>query len=101
MNRPILIIAAMEDIELRYLIEKMEALNKVIYKGFNFFEGKLLGKEVALCESKIGLINSAAAVTIRNGEIQTFFNNKFRLSRRIYKRYTHRRYCNSEWTLLI
>lgn len=69
MNKPILIIAAMEDVELDYIESKMEDLNKVKYKGFSFFEGKLLGEDVVLCESKIGLINSAVSVTIRDRKV--------------------------------
>lgn len=69
MNKPILVIAAMEDVELDYIESKMEDLNKVKYKGFSFFEGKLLGEDVVLCESKIGLINSAVLVTIRDRKV--------------------------------
>lgn len=69
MNKPILVIAAMEDVELDYIESKMEDLNKVKYKGFSFFEGKLLGEDVVLCESKIGLINSAVSVTIRDRKV--------------------------------
>lgn len=99
MNKLILIIAAMEDIELELLIEKLEGLNKVTYNSFNFYEGRLLGKDVVICESKIGLINSVATTVIRNRKISPTENNKFRLSRRIYKRYTYRRYCSSDLTL--
>ena len=69
MNKPILVIVAMEDVELDYIESKMEDLNKVKYKGFSFFEGKLLGEDVVLCESKIGLINSAVSVTIRDRKV--------------------------------
>ena len=69
MNKPILVIAAMEDVELDYIESKMEDLNKVKYKGFSFFEGKLLGEDVVLCESKIGLINSAVSVAIRDRKV--------------------------------
>ena len=57
MNKPILIIAAMEDVELDYIESKMEDLNKVKYKGFSFFEGKLLGEDVVLCEFGTDAIN--------------------------------------------
>lgn len=69
MNKPILIIAAMEDVELDYIKSKMEGLNKFTYNSFNFYEGRLLEKEAVLCESKIGLINSAMATTIRNRKV--------------------------------
>ena len=69
MNKPILVIAAMEDVELDYIESKMEDLNKVKYKGFSFFEGKLLGEDVVLCESKIGLINSAVSGAIRDRKV--------------------------------
>lgn len=64
MKEKILIIAAMEDVELDYLKSKLEDKIDTEYKGIRFFEGKLSGKNVILCASDVGIINSAIAVTI-------------------------------------
>lgn len=64
MERPILIVAAMEDVELEYLITKLENARKREYKSFKFFEGKINGNEVVICTSNVGLINSGIATTI-------------------------------------
>lgn len=64
MENRILIIAAMQDVELNNIINKLNNLKKTKYKGFNFFEGEIFEKKIVICESKIGLINAAIAGTI-------------------------------------
>lgn len=64
MNRPILVIAAMEDIELNYLITKLKNIKEIYYKSFKFIEGKLLKKDIVIIISNIGLVNAAIATTI-------------------------------------
>ena len=64
MGKNILIVAAMEDVELDYLKQRITKCEKIEYKGFNFYKGKLSCKDVVLCQSNIGLINSAICVTI-------------------------------------
>lgn len=63
-NRPILVIGAMEDVELNYLQAKLEGLKVNKYSGFYFFEGKIANKDVVLCASNIGLINASIVTTI-------------------------------------
>lgn len=64
MQKPVLIIAAMEDVELDYVITKLKDVREIEYKSFKFFEGKMFDKDVVICVSNIGLINAGIAVTI-------------------------------------
>ena len=64
MEKDILIIAAMEDVELDFLKNKLNNLKNNEYKGFNFYEGKIAEKDVVLCTSKVGLINASISTTI-------------------------------------
>lgn len=64
MKSPILVIAAMEDVELNYIKREIENINKIEYAGFTFYEGLLCDKDVVICVSNIGLINATAALTI-------------------------------------
>lgn len=64
MQKDILIIAAMEDVELDYLKSKLNNLKKTEYKGFIFYEGNMARKDVVLCTSKIGLINASICTAI-------------------------------------
>ena len=60
----ILIISAMADVELNYLIEKLE--NKKIEKTniCNFYTGKIYENDIILCDAKVGLINTASSITL-------------------------------------
>lgn len=64
MNKQILVIAAMEDVELNYLKTKLENIVEKEYKSFKFIEGKILENDIVLCKSNIGLINAGIATTI-------------------------------------
>ena len=64
MQNPVLVICAMEDVELDYIKTISENLRKIEYKSFIFYEGKISGKDVVLCVSNIGLINASVATTI-------------------------------------
>ena len=64
MQGKVLIIAAMEDVELGYIKEKVEDLKRIEYKGFKFYEGKIFKRQVVICVSNIGLINAATALTV-------------------------------------
>ena len=60
----ILIISAMADVELNHLIENLEDKKIEETKLCKFYIGKIYNKEIILCDSKIGLINTAAATTL-------------------------------------
>ena len=62
--KKILIIAAMADVELNYLIQKLEEKKVEQHNLCKFHTGKIAENEVVLCDSKVGLINTAAALTI-------------------------------------
>ena len=64
MEKTILIIAAMEDVELDYLKTKLKNIKEIEYKSFKFFEGEISEKRIVLCVSNIGLINAGIACTI-------------------------------------
>lgn len=64
MEKTILIIAAMEDVELDYLKTKLKNIKEVEYKNFKFFEGEIDTKKIVLCASNIGLINAGIACTM-------------------------------------
>lgn len=64
MQEKILIISAMEEIELNYLKTKLKNAKREIYGGIIFYKGTILEKEVILCASGIGLIKGAMALTI-------------------------------------
>lgn len=64
MKENILLIGAMEDVELDYLISKLENLQNTNYMGFNFYKGTMFGKNIVICSCNIGTINAAAAMTI-------------------------------------
>ena len=63
-NRPILIIAAMEDSELEFLEEKLNNAKKIENKICTLYEGEILGNPVVLCASNIGIINAGASLTL-------------------------------------
>lgn len=48
MEKPVLVVAAMEDVELGFLKSKLEHIRKTVYKGFSFFEGEILGKSIVI-----------------------------------------------------
>lgn len=60
----ILIIAAMADVELNYLISNLEDCKIEKTNLCKFYVGKIYEKEIILCDSKVGLINAAAATTL-------------------------------------
>ncbi len=63
-KKTILIVAAMEDVELDYLESRLENLIKTKHNGFVFYEGNIGEKKIVLCVSNIGLINASAGVAI-------------------------------------
>lgn len=60
----ILIISAMADVELNYLIQKLENKKIEQTKICKFYIGTIFEKEIILCDAKVGLINTAAATTL-------------------------------------
>lgn len=62
-EKPILIIAAMEDVELKVIKEKLVNLKEVRNKICTFYEGEIDKIPVVLCVSGVGLVNAAASVT--------------------------------------
>ena len=60
----ILIISAMADVELNYLIEKMQNMKTTKTPICKFYEGEIFEKEIILCDAKVGLINTASAITL-------------------------------------
>ena len=63
MEKNIVIIVAMEDIELDYLKSKLDNIKKYEYNGV-IYQGKMFEKSIVLCVSGVGLINGAMATTI-------------------------------------
>lgn len=62
MEKPILIMAAMEDVELNLLKEKLTNIEVEKEKTCTFFKGELFDKSVVLCAMNIGSINATIAV---------------------------------------
>lgn len=62
--KTVLIVGAMEDTELGYLITKLRNYKENKYKGFYFYEGELIGMQAIICASGIGLINASICTTI-------------------------------------
>ena len=62
--KKILIISAMADVELNYLKEKIEDIKEEKAKLCTFYIGKMHNTNIILCDSKVGLINSASATTL-------------------------------------
>lgn len=63
-ERPILVIAAMEDVELENLKEKLNNLKKLENEVCTFYEGEMFENPVVLLASHIGIVNSTAAITL-------------------------------------
>lgn len=64
MEKPILVISAMEDVELEYLKAKLKNVKIEKNKVCTFYEGEMIGKSVVLCSSDVGIINSASSITL-------------------------------------
>lgn len=64
MESPIMILGAMEDVELNILKEKINLSNVYKEKNYTFYEGKICGKDVVLGAINIGLINATVATLI-------------------------------------
>ena len=62
--KKILIISAMADVELDYLKSKLIDIKEQKENICTFYIGKMYNSEVILCDSNIGLINTASAVTL-------------------------------------
>lgn len=88
MKNTILIIAAMEDIELNYLKTNLKNIREVQYKSFKFFEGEMLDKKIVLLESKVGLINAAISLTLAIEKYNPNIIINEGIARLIYKKYT-------------
>lgn len=54
----------MADVELNYLIEKLEEKKTEKTNICTFYIGKLFQNDIILCDAKVGLINTAAATTL-------------------------------------
>ena len=64
MDRPILIIAAMEDTEMNLLKNKLNNAKRIKNKICTFIEGEMFDNSVVLCTSNIGIINAASSLTL-------------------------------------
>lgn len=64
MENPIMIMAAMEDVELDLLKDNLTDINVVYDKNCIFYEGKIFNKNVVLCKTGVGLINAAIATLL-------------------------------------
>lgn len=62
--KKILIISAMADVELNYLIEKLENKEELQTKLCKFYIGEIFNNKIILCDSKVGLINTSSAITL-------------------------------------
>ncbi len=63
MNQPILIQGAME-VELKYIKQNLEQVEKIQIDGYTFFKGNLLNYPIILSETKIGSINATISTLI-------------------------------------
>ena len=64
MDGKIVIMGAMEDVELDILKMKMNFKSEYSEKRYHFYEGILAGKNIVLVETGIGTINAAITTTI-------------------------------------
>lgn len=64
LERTIMIMGAMEDAELNLLKENLENIEIYNEKGYKFYKGKILDKDIVLCCTKVGTINAALATQI-------------------------------------
>ncbi len=64
MQRPIMILGAMEDVELNILKEKLNILNVYKEKNYTFYEGTIFEKAVVLGAINIGVINATVATLV-------------------------------------
>lgn len=62
--KKILIISAMGDVELNFLLEQLKNYQIEKTNICTFYLGKINEKEIILCDAKIGLINASAATTL-------------------------------------
>lgn len=72
MSEPILVQGAME-VEINYIKQNLEQVEKVQIDGYSFFKGSLLNYPIILSETKIGSINATISTLIGIKE----FNPKF------------------------
>lgn len=89
----VLIIGAMEDTELGYLITKLRNYKENRYKGFCFYEGELVGMKAIICASGIGLINASICTTIGIELYKPDLVINIGLVRRICRRFAWWGYC--------
>ena len=61
-KKRILIIAAMANVELNYLLEKLKDKKEEHADLCTFYTGKMKDLEIIMCNSKIGIINATAAI---------------------------------------
>ena len=85
--KTVLIIGAMEDVELGYLITKLSNCKEKNYKGFCFYEGELVGTRAIICTSGIGLINASICTTIGVQMYNPDFIINIGLVRSIYREF--------------
>ncbi len=62
--KKIVIIAAMADVELNYLKEKLENVKTEENNICKFYIGTMYENEIILCDAKVGLINASSAITL-------------------------------------
>ncbi len=64
MSGKILVMGAMEDVELNLLKEKLENQTQRTEGKYHFYEGNIYDKQVVLVNTQIGSINATAATTL-------------------------------------
>lgn len=64
MNNKIILIQGAMDIEVQYLISKLENIEKSIISGYEFYIGYINGLKLIISKTLIGVINSTIATTI-------------------------------------
>lgn len=63
MKKPILIIGAM-DVEINFLIDKLENLERSKLNIYNVYEGNIKGYPIIIAQSEVGIINSAVLTAL-------------------------------------
>jgi len=64
MQKPIMIMGAMEDVELNILIKEINPSNIVKESIYTYYEGKLFDYPVIVCRTRIGMVNAGVATAL-------------------------------------
>ena len=64
MNNDVILIQGAMDIEIEYLIRRLDKKEKNIICGFEFFKGTIDGRNVVISKMEVGVINATIATTL-------------------------------------